>query len=214
LLAGRSDVEPAPIAEFVPIKEKPQGISLKIEFPWINRVFPDVWGIGDELEIFCVLLDPNGNEMVAKSLEVTIGSETLKTTTDDSGTVKLRHTFKQKGEYNIKARFSGETKGENIRSERNLRIVDYREEIVSLFKHLTGWLSDFGIKFEYEATPREIQRATLHSKEGLPAESLEYSISYFEEADFSTHTIRRNAYEGMYLAQKNVTQYERKKTNN
>jgi len=63
LVTEQSDIQPTTILKVVPIKEKPHGISLNIEFPLINGVFPDVWGIGDELEIFCVLLDPNRNAM-------------------------------------------------------------------------------------------------------------------------------------------------------
>ena len=214
LVTEQSDIQPTTILKVVPIKEKPHGISLNIEFPLINGVFPDVWGIGDELEIFCVLLDPNGNAMDTKRLEINIGSKMLEAITDKSGTAKLRYTFKQKGEYLVKAKLSGEARGENIKGERMLRIVDYREEIVSLFKNLTGWLLDFGVSFAPQATPREIQRATLRAKEELPAASLETTVSYFEEADFSIHDINRNTYEQMYLEQKKITQYERKETNN
>jgi transglutaminase-like putative cysteine protease len=203
-----------PIVQVVSISNKTNGILLKIGFTQIDQAFPDVWGIGDELEITFLLLDRDGIAIAGKPLEIIIGRETLNTVIDGSGTAKIPYTFGQKGEYLIKARYGGPTRDDTALSERRLRIVDYREEIVGLFKDLTTRLREFGVSFAQQATPREIQRAVLHWKEDIPVESLEYSISYFEEADFSTHAVSRDTYKKMYLAQKNISQYEPNKNNN
>jgi transglutaminase-like putative cysteine protease len=189
------------------------GISLKIGLPQIKNQFPDVWGIGDELEIACYLLDQDGNPLDASSLEIIIGQETHNVTTDKSGTAKIQYTFKKKGEYILAATFKGVPGSGNIHTDRPLRIVDYREEIVSLFKTLTDWLRNIGIEFTSEATPREIQRAVQQSGSDTPVSPLEDSVSCFEEADFSLHPISRNAYEKMYLAQQKIKENERKSTN-
>jgi transglutaminase-like putative cysteine protease len=203
-----------PIVQVVSISNKTNGILLKIGFTQIDQVFPDIWGIGDELEITFLLLDRDGKALAGKPLEIIIGRETINAVIDGSGTAKIQYTFGQKGEYLIKARYGRPTSDDTALSERMLRIVDYREEIVGLFKDLTTRLREFGVSFAQQATPREIQRAVLHWKEDIPVESLEYSISYFEEADFSAHAVSRDTYKKMYLAQKNVSQYEPNKNNN
>ena len=210
----QSGAQPDSAVRVVTIHKNSNGYWLKIEFTQIDQAFPDVWGTSDELEITFVLLDRDGKAMVGKSLEILIGREALSAVIDDSGMAKIQHTFGQKGEYLIKARYWGPTRDETALSERMLRIVDYREEIVRLFKDLTTMLREFGVSFAQQATPREIQRAVLGWKEDIPVESLEYSVSYFEEADFSTHVVSRDTYEKMYLAQKNITQYEPNKNNN
>jgi transglutaminase-like putative cysteine protease len=196
------------------IRHISQGISLKVGLPQIRNQLPDVWGIGDELEIACYLLDQNGTPLDVSSLEIIIGQETHNVTTDKSGTAKIQYTFKKKGDYILAATFKGEPGSGNTHAERPLRIVDYREEIVSLFKTLTDWLLNIGIEFTLEATPREIQRAVQQSGSDIPVSALEDSVSCFEEADFSLHPISRNAYEKMYLAQQKIKENERKSTNN
>jgi hypothetical protein len=54
----------------------------------------------------------------------------------------------------------------------------------------------------------------MGAKEGIPAEPLENSVSFFEEADFSIHAINRSTYEKMYLAQQSIIQYEPNKNSN
>jgi transglutaminase-like putative cysteine protease len=206
--------QPTIAAQVVAISKNPNGYTLKIEFPQIGPAFPDVWGSGDELEIAFLLLGPDGQALTDKFLEITIGAETRSVTTDQRGAAKIIYQFREKGEYLIKAGYAGGARNEAVESARALRIVDYREEIVSLFKTLTARLRSAGVSFAPEATPREIQRATLGFKEGIPAEPLENSISYFEEADFSTHAITRGTYEKMYLAEQSITQYEPSKNNN
>ena len=203
----QADIQPSLPPEVVLTKEKSLKTSLKIEFPQIHSKFPDVWGIGDALEINFILMDSNGNPMADKPLQIMAGNGQLTITTDKCGIVKIQHIFNEKGEYLFKVKFSGYAKGENIQDERMLRLVDYREEIVNLFKQLTSWLSRFGVIFPSQATPREIQRAALRDKKEIPGESLENTMSYFEEADFSTHAISRNTYEQMYLAQNKIIQY-------
>ena len=219
----RKQATPAPVqaggmptiaAQVVAINKNPNGYLLKIEFPQIGLGFPDLWGAGDELEIAFLLFGPDGQVLSGQSLEITIGAETQSVTTDQRGAAAIRYRFREKGEYIIQVSYVGRKSNEAVESARALRIVDYREEIVSLFKSLTARLRSVGVSFAPEATPREIQRATLRSKEGIPAEPLETSVSFFEEADFSTHAITRGTYEKMYLAEQSITQYEPNKNNN
>ena len=206
--------QPATAAQVVAINKNPNGYTLKIEFPQISPAFPDVWGTGDELEIAFLLQGPDGHALAGQSLGIAIGAETLGVTTDQGGAARIGYQFGPKGEYLIKASYAGRARNEAARSARALRIVDYREEIVSLFTALTARLRSAGVSFAPEATPREIQRATMGAKEGIPAEPLENSVSFFEEADFSIHAINRSTYEKMYLAQQSIIQYEPNKNSN
>jgi transglutaminase-like putative cysteine protease len=204
---GRLKVAPQPEIPASGEKQLP-GNYLKIEFPQIRQFLPHVWGFGDELGIVCHLANQDGTPLVGQSVLMTIGQETFDDLTDKDGNVKLRYTFKRKGEYNLKAYYNDTSGSKNVKVECRLRIVDYREEIVDIFKALSIWLRNVGIKFAPEATPREIQRATLQSRGDISTAALESIVSYFEEANFSLHPISRNTYEDMYLAQTKIKEHE------
>ncbi|MCL0080261.1 hypothetical protein M1O18_05100 [Dehalococcoidia bacterium] len=193
----------------LPQIEKPgREVSLNIEFPQIKSPFPDVWGLDNDLEIVCRLTSPQGDRLADRPLEVYIGSELIaQLTTDKSGTAQLHYTFAEKGQHELLVRLREEPGIKDISARRTLRIVDYREEIVNLFKMLVKWLRDLGIELSMESTPREIEYQALNAGKGIPEGELDKVISCFEETDYSLHTIKRSNYRVMYLAQKEIREH-------
>ncbi|MBA7654196.1 hypothetical protein ES703_62072 [subsurface metagenome] len=192
----------------LPQREPPShAVSLAIEFPHIKSPFPDVWGLGEALEIVCHLAGPQGNGLADKQLEVYINSELItQLTTDKNGAGKLDHTFGEKGQYELLVRFR-EAGVKDVSARRTLRIVDYREEIVSLFEALVNWFRNLGIELDMKLTPREIEYRVLNAGKDMPAKDMDKVVSCFEEADYSLHPINRSHYQAMYLAQREIREH-------
>ncbi len=191
--------------------EKPRGgITLSLELPQIEPPFPDVWGAGDELHIVCRLCGADGAAMAGKTLEILIDKKMLRVTTDESGQAFLKCNFTQKGKFKLAARFKSESGSKIVKAERNIRIVDYREEIVDHFKLLVAWFRNLGINSEAKATPREIERVVKLVGRAIPETALDEAISCFEETDYSLHSIKRENYKTMYLAQLEMREHESK----
>jgi len=132
-----------------------------------------------------------------EAMEVYVDNGLLTTAAlDELAQHELTHAFQTKGTYIIGARL-----GKN-RGERQIKIVDYREEIVSLFKSLQEQLRSRGADIPVEATPREIQHIILESEPAIDESGLDSLVACFEEADYSEHPIGRQHYEMMYLSWK------------
>ena len=84
------------------------------------------------------------------------------------------------------------------------RVVDYREEIVSLYNDFLEWAGVRVGSITEQSTPREVELMLV--SEGVPVDqkSLDELISRFEEADYSEHPISRRHYEAMYRAWRTV----------
>jgi transglutaminase-like putative cysteine protease len=180
---------------------------LKIYFPGIAPPFPDVWGINEELEINFKLLDPSGRIISGGKLNIRVKDRQTALTTGDDGTAGLLLTFSEKATYTIEAVYDGTGEIKGVKAERTIKIVDYREEIVYLYKSLKDWFYDRGLPFPLEATPREIQEIVTASKLGIPSEVLAKLVEYFEEADYSLHPVNRENYLRMYLVQREVREH-------
>jgi hypothetical protein len=121
-----------------PVITDVNGTSLKIEFPMIESPLPDVWGAGEELEVACYLADPDGHPLAAKSLQIYAGKQDkpiAQMNTDENGAARLLLTFPKKGQLKTIGCILKEKESELKRSVRakSYALLDYREEIVSLF---------------------------------------------------------------------------------
>ena len=207
--AGPSiDTVEVPISPIIPEDNAPKPV-LKINFPGINAQFPDVWGINDELETTFKLLNPSGRIISGGELKIHVKDRDVVLTTDEQGTARLLLTFSEKAVYTIEAEYKGEAATRGITSKRTVKIVDYREEIIALFKSLKSWFTEQGLSFPLEATPREIEVIVTASKLNISQDILTRLIDYFEEADYSLHSITRENYLKMYLVQKEIREYVR-----
>jgi hypothetical protein len=182
--------------------------DLAIDFPQITALLPDVWGLDEPLEILCHLENPRGRVMTETLLNVYIGSELIaRLSIDNSGIARLTHTFTEKGQHEVIARTNEPMSIGEAPARRTIRIVDYREEIVHLFRALVNWFRGIGIELDAELTPREIQRRVLDAGARVPEGPLDRAVSCFEEADYSLHPVDRGSYEDMYLAQAEIRQH-------
>ena len=115
------------------------------------------------------------------------------------GVWSTTHVFPFKGVCIIRAsKTSEENKGEESRV--TLRVVDYREELVSLFNSIFKKAGLIHPEVENELTAREFQGLLSTLYPTLSQSSLEEITSIFEIADYSIRRVGRPEYEGFYLA--------------
>lgn len=177
--------------------EQAEEDKIRIVFPQIKENFPNVWGVGEELQISCAIPDEGTSSSKGK-MEVYI-DRTLAYVSDpdENRQCHFIHTVNEKGEYSINANFSDGF--EKLSGTTRIRIVNYREEITKLYKSFLELLKKSNFAVQEETTPREVY-------EMLVTKFLEFEgtvdefIGCFEIACYSMHEIGRKDYERMVIA--------------
>jgi hypothetical protein len=161
-----------------------EGLKLSIEFPQIREPFPDVWEAGRPLRIAVRAL---GREPSKPRVVIDGRAEELRA---EDGQWVTERAF-EKGTHTISAEWGG------LRAERQLRAVDYREEIAGLFNSLVAAYRERGAELGEDLAPREIQRR-MEKVEGVDRRSLGEFLDIFEVANYSPHRVGRAEYERAY----------------
>ncbi len=204
--AEPAEQEEEPVQEEAPAADSKY--KLKIEFSKIDSPFPDVWGKGEDLEVVYRLANPDGSPISAK-LQIFIGKQEAKVKTDTAGYARMLLTFTEKGRYSISAQYTGASEDDTAVASRTIRVVDYREEIVDLYKKMQSWCGEVGIALPQDSTPREVEALIKKSARNISEKSLSQMVGCFEEADYSLHPVTRDNYKNMYLAQKDIREYDK-----
>ena len=173
-------------------------VSLAIEFPEIAESMPNVWGVGENIHISIIAHDNNNNPLQEGEIRVFIDDEALSSYRIKEGKASFNYVFKEKGEYKVKAVLEETDLYEAASAERKIRVVDYREEIVSLYHSFLKYIKDRNIPIQADMTPREIQQVAL--ERNMPPEPLKEITRCFEIAQYSLRPIRRRHYETMLKA--------------
>jgi hypothetical protein len=170
--------------------------AILIDFPQIESPLPNVWGRDEDLVIRIRVKE--GVDLVDNLVHLNIdGEETILSLVDNLAELKWR--FKEKGEYKMKA-LAYLPQNVTLEGYKEIRIVDYREEIIRLFNMEFNLVRGDLDKLEIHFTARDFQRML---KDHLPPGAgtpLERMINLFEEADYSIHDINRGAYTDYYQA--------------
>ena len=159
--------------------EKIKFISPQIPYP-----LPMVWEPGREIEIIARRIDGRETEFdyYINGRYVASGRS-------------LVYTFGEKGTYRIVAR---DRYDEKAVGETELRIVDYREEIINLYNSVfLRWVANQGIDYR-DLTPVEIKYGL--EDRGFKLDPLSKITEIFILADYSLHDISREDFEEFYLA--------------
>jgi transglutaminase-like putative cysteine protease len=199
-----------PQAVTAPVVNAPdENINLELDFPGILQPLPDVWGVSEDFDVACRLTGPDGQPMVAKQIEIAMGSPITILTTDEAGKCSVTLSFSEKGFFEVEAGFKPPNKDENsARAFKVIRIVDYREEIISEYKLLLEWLNQHNTAISQDHTPREAERLILSSSLSVSQQAVATFIECFEEATYSQHPIVRSNYVKMHFACEEIKEYE------
>lgn len=169
-----------------------------LRFPQIREPFPLTWGTDEPLE-----LEIRDKAESGHGAMLTIDGNAASPVLLENG-VALVRLEPGKGPHRITVSPIGGAPPEAA-SRADVRIVDYREEIVQMFNELCG---DFKARVEGASdrmTPRELAAyVNARAPGGRPPVS-ETVVGIFETANYSEHAMRRNDYEQMYLSEKGMT---------
>jgi hypothetical protein len=176
---------------------------LRIVLPDIDAPLPNVWGINDRLRIEIAPDSKIIGREEKPGLEVLIDEEpTTSAELAPGRNVELSYVFVEKGEHAVRAVLRRSWQ-QPWNTEIKVIVVDYREEIVTLYNSLLEKLEGRGIKAPRQMTGREIERDVLSLLNPNP-EVLYRITALFEKAEYSNHQIARKDYELMYLSLKEL----------
>ncbi|HMK47552.1 MAG TPA: hypothetical protein VK436_13075 [Methanocella sp.] len=168
-----------------------------IRFPQILDPFPPTWGMGEPLEMSITSLDPglitaifsiDGTDTRAVRLENGTSTVTLSLS-------KGCHRISA-GSPNDPQFLSG--------SWTEVRIVDYREEIVRLFNEMFQSFKSCMAGIRNEMTAGEIERSAGGQIPKAKQRLLSVAVEKFEVANYSLHDVGREEYESMYISRISV----------
>jgi hypothetical protein len=183
-------------------------VTLKVDFPCISPPFPDVWGVGESFKVQLHLT--KNNHPFEGTLEVQFGDQKpMMLITDVNGIAEIELKTNIKGNYLVSAKYNPQSHNDLV-AKRSLRIVDYVEEIVSIFKDTFEVQKAKGVQINQETTPREFQCALQQSFNLPDKEPLNEFVTIFEIADYSLYKLHRVDYEKMFLAALSVKEAPKK----
>jgi hypothetical protein len=185
-------VEPTPAVP-APVPVSCEG-CFQLSFPRIREPFPNIWGVDEPLELAISCKD----EAIGEAMMSIDGEEARKVLLENGrATVSLKLT---KGDHKVTvSALTGA--GPSGDSWVNVRIVDYREEIVRMFNALCRRFMPGGIGAGDELTPRELERSVGAQMPETKRRQLDAVVTTFELANYSVHEIRRKDFERMYTSE-------------
>ena len=208
--AEEAEPEPVPVPEdLLPEEEipEPQPAHLAITFMKDSPDLADVWGVGEEVIIEFHLTDEDGDDLTGEVLQVSFGDEQpAPIATDEKGRSHVAWTGHSPVDCVVRAEFMGDDERLPAIATRELRIVDFREEIVRLYNVFTAWAEPRISDYSKQLTPREVEARIIAEGLHVDERALDQLISRFEEADYSEHPIARRHYEAMYRAWRTVVE--------
>lgn len=187
-------IQPPPEPPKEPVFKK---APAKIQFEPIPDGFPDVWGVDEAVQVRIRLTD---KKLLGKAnpdgLTVKVAGDPIDTNFQ-KGVARFQRTFKEKEEIPVTVELK--VPGEKLprRTTRNLRIVDYREEIAEVFAKFKEEASRVIRPIPEDATPREVLDLLMDANPDLPEDNLSTIVHSFEVAKFSNHPVEREDYERM-----------------
>ncbi len=210
-IAPPKEPEPEPVPapdDFLPEGEEvpePQPTHLAITYMKASPDLADVWGVGEEVTIEFHLTDEDGGDLAGELLQISFGDEqAAPIATDNKGRSHIAWTGHNPADYVVRAEFIGDDHRLKAIATRELRIVDFREEIVRLYNVFTTWTESRIADYSKQLTPREVEARIVAEGLRVDERALDQLISRFEEADYSEHPIARRHYEAMYRAWRTV----------
>jgi hypothetical protein len=192
---GKGIEPPSPIV----IPQQPllkEEASLRIEFPFIKPPFPDIWGIGDQFKAEIHLTKNDAPLQAEISLQVD-DEPAQKIQTDNQGIAAVNLQKNVKGTCRLTAKYYDSSE---VVASRELKIVNYTEEIVDLFKDFFTSEINKGTPINHKTTPREFQFALQTNYNLRNHAPLDKMVSIFEVADYSLYILTRDDYEIMFLS--------------
>lgn len=187
---------PRPTTDPVLLAARQAGkVRVTISFPVIEDGFPDVWGVGEMIP-----LELAATRASVDAVEFTVGTSVVRErlfVRPWAGSTRLDRTFTTPAEL----RFTATAKDANGQvlgyAERDLRIVDYRTEIVETFTDFRDWVRERHPDIDERITARELLDRLSARHPRAPSQAWDDIALAFEESHYSDHPIHRAHYARM-----------------
>ncbi|MBT3362340.1 MAG: hypothetical protein HN929_05080 [Chloroflexi bacterium] len=168
---------------------------MEVQFPYVAAPLEGIWGTNEKLKIVCKLTDIASEPVATRSIEVLANDNRIsEIITDGHGTDVYMCRFKVQGIYNVTCFFNGDGKYAPSNDSRAIKIVDYREEAVSLFDSAVNASRHRDIYISRKSTPREIESVIVASLKDIDQRKLDRFITFCEEALYSSHDFTRESF--------------------
>jgi hypothetical protein len=168
-------------------------VKVRIAFPMVEDSFPDVWGVGEPLPIE---IGTQGDGRV-DAVEFTIGTSVVRERLflrPWTGATRFERAFATPSEMRFAA-IAKDVHGQATGyAERDVRVVDYRAEIVETFADFRDWLRDQHPEVDERLTARELLDRLANTYPRVDAAAWDDIALAFEEAHYSDHSITRAHY--------------------
>lgn len=168
-----------------------QSDRLKIILPDIEPYLPAVWGVNESLTIHGLMLDEEKEPLTGEILTLIFNeTELTSAQTDSDGKITHTEAFDAGGIHRLTLLHGGE----DLRTGLDIKIVDYREEIIQLFNNRFREARERFQSVRDNYTARELYRYLRKETPGPCHEPLREIVFIFEEANYSLHEVNREQY--------------------
>ena len=197
LVTNRSLLYRKTIKVMTTTQQEKQKTFLRISFPDIRNSFPNVWGVGEKLRVVCLPKEEMRKKAEGRTVELFVNGKKTARSIISKGCAAFSQIFWEKGFYQVMIRLIDKSQSQTITAEATLRVVDYREEIISLYKAFLRFVYPKFVEIKDEMTAREIESLLLSAGE-FYADNLQKVTDCFELTEYSLHSIERKHYETFY----------------
>jgi len=174
-----------------------QSDRLMIVLPDVEQGLPAVWGVNESMTIQGSMLDEEKEPSRGETLTLIFNeTELLSTETDSEGKITHTEAFDTEGIHRLALIHAGE----DLRTGLDIKIVDYREEIIRLFNNRFKEARTRFQSVKDNYTARELYEYLRKEAPEPCHEPLRELVFIFEEANYSLHEVNRGQYARFFKA--------------
>ena len=174
-----------------------QSDRMMIVLPDVEQDLPAVWGVNESLSIKGAMLDeeraPSADEILTLFFNET---ELLSAETDSEGKISHAEAFDTEGIHKLTLIHAGE----DLRTGLDIKIVEYREEVIRLFNNRFREARTRFQSVRDNYTARELYEYLRKEAPEPCHEPLRELVFIFEEANYSLHEVNRGQYTRFFRA--------------
>ncbi len=183
--------------EDIELINQAQTDRLRIILPGIESELPAVWGVNESMAIHGGMLDEEKTPLKGETLALIFNeNELVSAETDSDGKIAYEGEFDVKGIH----RLTLHHEGENLRTGLDIKIVDYRDEIIRLFNNRFREARERFQSINDNYTARELYMYLRGETPEPSHRPLRELVFIFEEANYSLHEVNREQYTRFFRA--------------
>jgi hypothetical protein len=170
---------------------------LNLYLPEIDAELPAVWGVDEPLVIQGKITTMENTPSLSESLTLLLNETKLTTAkSNPDGVIRHVEAIPVKGVHRLILFHPGE----ELRTVLDIKIVDYREEIIRLFNNRFKESREMFQTIKDNYTARELYEYLREQVPEVSHEPLRGLVFIFEEANYSLHEVNRSHYTRFFHA--------------